>query len=75
VPELTECSHRAVSFEAVRQVGDPVLLRERIWYAASMIAVRDDPDALVLWQPREAAHVKPIGEIFGDLGAPGGLTR
>ena len=42
--------------------GDPVLVRrllgKRIWYAASLIAVRADPDALILWQPREAAHAR-----------------
>jgi hypothetical protein len=50
--------------------GDPVLVRRlldgRIWYAASLIAVRDDPEALVLWQPPEAVHAKPVGELFGD---------
>jgi hypothetical protein len=50
--------------------GEPVLVRrllgKRIWYAASLIAVHDDPKALVLWQPREAAHARPIGDLFGD---------
>ena len=50
--------------------GDPVLVRRllggRIWYAASLIAIREDPEALVLWQPRGAAHASPIGELFGD---------
>jgi len=50
--------------------GDPVLVRRllggRIWYAASLIAIRDDPAGLVLWQPRGAAHARPIGELFGD---------
>lgn len=50
--------------------GDPVLVRrlvgKRIWYAASLIALRDDQEALVLWQPREAAHARPIGDLFGD---------
>jgi hypothetical protein len=50
--------------------GDAVLVRrllgKRIWYAASLIAVRDDPDALVLWQPLGAVHARPIGDLFGD---------
>jgi hypothetical protein len=50
--------------------GDPVLVRRlvgaRIWHAASLIAVRDDEDALVLWQPRDAVHARPVGDLFGD---------
>ncbi len=50
--------------------GEPVLVRrllgKRIWYAASLIAVLDELDALVLWQPRDAAHARPVGKLFGS---------
>jgi hypothetical protein len=50
--------------------GAPVLVRqlvaERIWHAASLMVVRDEPDTLVHWQPGDAASAAPVGELFGE---------